>query len=263
MNNWESREKRAEQAKKHTKKMQDRYALEIADAIRNTVTYGVHADGDFPKRTPASVHPDMHFLFEKADSVGAVMRHASSGKCAVLNFASYKNPGGGFINGSKAQEECLCHESFLYNVLREKEDYYEWNNLHKNRSLYENRALYTPDVAFERDGKSVFCDVITCAAPNYTAAKKYGTVSRKENEETLESRVRFVLDIAAKEHVETLILGAFGCGVFGQDPKDVGRMFSEYLQNYEHGIINIIFAVIPRDENTFDRLRYGVKSYAR
>ena len=36
--------------------------------------------------------------------------------CA-LNFASYKNPGGKFMDGSSAQEECLCHESILYEVL--------------------------------------------------------------------------------------------------------------------------------------------------
>ena len=61
------------------------------------------------------------------DSVEAIMNY-SQGKTAVLNFASYKEPGGGFMAGSQAQEESFCHESFLYNVLRQFQYYYDWNN---------------------------------------------------------------------------------------------------------------------------------------
>lgn len=84
------------------------------------------------------------------------------------------------MKGSKAQEECLCHESYLYNVLREMPDFYAWNNQHKNKALYLNRALYTEDILFERDDQHAYCDVLTCAAPNKTAAQKYCNVSNKK-----------------------------------------------------------------------------------
>ena len=93
------------------------------------------------------------------DRVGAIMKY-NNGKTAVLNFVSYKNPSGMFLKGSKAQEECLCHESFLYNVLKEfQKDYYDRNKEHLNKALYTNRALFSENVVFFRNNKQVKCDV--------------------------------------------------------------------------------------------------------
>lgn len=85
------------------------------------------------------------------------------------------------------------------------------------------------------------CDVITCAAPNYTAAKKYCNVSREENRNALLSRIAFVRDIAEENGVETLILGAFGCGVFGQDPYEVAKIFFETL--YQSSVKKVVYAI--------------------
>ena len=82
------------------------------------------------------------------NSVEAIFNHAA-GRTAVLNFASYKEPGGKFIDGSRAQEECLCAESYLYNVLKRFQHYYDWNkHRHLDLAMYRNRALYTPNVVF-------------------------------------------------------------------------------------------------------------------
>ena len=118
-----------------------------------------------------------------------------------------------FQEGSRAQEEGLCHSP-----------YYEWNKAHKNKALYLNRTLYSPDILFSDGWRNCFCDVITCAAPNKSAAQKYRRVSDVENLEALKSRIRFVLSIAKHQDVDTFILGAFGCGVFGQQAQEVAGM---------------------------------------
>ena len=243
---WDEKEKRAKQAQKHTEKMEKYFGEFINKSTRDTIYY-------FPQfECKKKIEKDMKIIVDDIDSVGAIFKYANEDdKMAVLNFASYKNPGGQFLNGSKAQEECLCHESYLYNVLSKINDYYDWNNQHKNKALYLNRGLYSPDIAFARkvNGSMVaqWCDVITCAAPNKTAAQKYMNVTNEENTEALRSRIKFVLDIAKNNEVDTLILGAYGCGVFGQDPYEVANIFKEYLDDCKC-FKTVIFAV-PNGKN--------------
>ena len=244
---WTNKEERSEKAISHTKEMEEHYSQEIAECVKNTKVY-----------TPDSVFKDTEKVNQKVyitnlDSVSAVLKY-NGNKKAVLNFASYKNPGGMFIKGSKAQEECLCHESFLYNVLKEETDYYNWNNQHKNKALYLNRALYSPDVIFVKDNKTTTCDVITCAAPNKIAAQNYQNITNEENTEVLKSRIEFILNIARENKVDTIILGAYGCGVFGQQTEEVAEIFKNYLQKYKC-FKTVVFA-IPKDKfNHLDRFR--------
>lgn len=245
---WQDKEARAQKAQKHTDFMEKHFPNFIQNSIDNTIYY-------FPNFECKKELPEVktEIILDDIDTVSAIFKYDTKDqKAAVLNFASYKNPGGQFINGSKAQEECLCHESFLYNVLVKCTDYYEWNNQHKNKALYLNRALYTPNIVFIRkeNGSMIakYYDVINCACPNKSAAKKYMYVSDKENTEALRSRIKFVLDIAKCEEVETLILGAYGCGVFGQDPMEVASIFKEYLDTTHKCFKRVIFA-IPRGKN--------------
>lgn len=241
---WRNKKGRAELALQHTEEMEVKYSKAISDCIVNTVTYSQNLDTLLPENGEKG-----EGILISLTSTEAIFKY-SKGKTAILNFASYKEPGGGFLAGSRAQEECLCHDSFLYNVLKEKKKYYEWNNLNKNSGLYTNRALYSPNVIFEKDTKSISCDVITCAAPNYSIGLKYGNIPKTTNSITLDSRIKFILDIAVDQKVDTLILGAFGCGVFAQDPEQVATIFKKYLkQGYENCFKRIVFA-IPRDVNT-------------
>ena len=116
--------------------------------------------------------------------------------------------------------------------------------------MYQNKALYSRDVLFLHDKQEMKCDVITCAAPNYKAAHRFQGVTPKENFTVLESRIKFIVDIAEEQQVETLILGAFGCGVFGQDPKEVAQLFKKYLNNTSY-IQKVIFA-IPNSSRDFN-----------
>lgn len=249
---WNNKDKRTEQARKHTKEMQDKYGDKygnggIAKAIENTKIYSM----DFKCCKKSNNAKNVKIIVEDLDTVRAGRIYHNDGKVALLNFASYKNPGGMFINGSKAQEECLCHASYLYNVLKEfHSDFYDWNNKHKNKALYLNRGLYSPDILFQYGEVLFHCDVITCAAPNKSAAQKYQNVSDKENTEVLQSRIKFVLDMAKDNDVDTLILGAYGCGVFGQDANEVANIFKQYLITTHKCFERVVFAIPNgRDNN--------------
>ena len=236
---WENRDERKERAYLHTKNMAYVFSDHIEQCVRNTKLYD--DTNTFDELNPVLTR---EVSVVDLDTVSAIFRYKRKEKrTAILNFASYKNAGGMFLQGSSAQEESLCHASFLYNVLSEFKDYYAWNDKHKNRALYENRALYSPDVVFTNDSVGTLCDVITCAAPNKSAAQKYCHVSDEENYNALESRIRFVLHIAEKEKVDTLILGAYGAGVFGQDATEVAQIFKRLLIEEFWTFEKIIFAI--------------------
>lgn len=241
--NWENKEERANAAQKHTDKMKQKYSKETAYSVQNTTIY--NSDRTFP--APSKEVTPKHIV-EDLDSVSAVFKHHSN-KTALLNFASFKNPGGKFLDGARAQEECLCHESNLYNILSQfQNNFYTPNLKCLNRSLYQNKALYSKEVLFLHDQQEMKCDVITCAAPNYKAAHRFQGVTQKENFTVLEGRIKFIIDIAEEQQVETLILGAFGCGVFGQDPKEVAQLFKKYLDKTKY-IHKVIYA-IPNSNNS-------------
>lgn len=240
--NWNDKNGRARFAQDHTKEMQIKYCDEIYAGIRNTIIF----DQKVPKYTKRD-DVEQNIILVAQDSVSAIFNYAE-GKTAVLNFASYKNPGGMFIKGAKAQEECLCYESYLYNVLNMLENsFYAYNKKNLNKGLYTDRALYTPDIRFFKENDSIVADVLTCAAPNNSLGIRYNAFSKDENEKTLAERIEFVLDIASSCNVDTLILGAWGCGVFKQNPQVVAKLFMDKLNKHKD-IKNIIFA-IP-DENS-------------
>ena len=121
------------------------------------------------------------------------------------------------MRGSSAQEEDLCRHSYLYSVISTFDSmFYEWN---RNNT---NRGLYSPDVVFDNKTN---CSVITVPAPNKSVMFQYSSFTEEENSKALAERIKFVVDIASENNVKTLILGAFGCGVFKQDPIEVATLF--------------------------------------
>ena len=247
-------------ATKHYKMMEAGMKEEISECVKNTKIYG--GDGAavaaVAKKDTDDINAQtrMNVVVDHLDTVRSMLAHRD-GKTAVLNFASYKNPGGKFMEGSSAQEECLCHASNLYNVLKRFPGYYEWNKKHNNRALYTNRAMYSEDVTFMDESVCVYgadpipvkADVITCAAPNYSAAGKYAGVELDENNAELLRRIKFVLDIAEENKVDTLILGAFGCGVFGQDAAAVAKYFKKCFDTYDYHFKNVYFSVLNRGKS--------------
>lgn len=234
------RENLRERAEAHFKEMEERFGEKINYSIENSMIYG--GSGKAPQKSDSSNTPEMTVL--NIDSTAAVMQFPGA---ALLNFASYRHPGGGFITGAWAQEEAICHDSTLYNVLCEFDDFYAENEKKLNNSLYTDRAIFSPKIVFERDGKSAECSVITCASPNFSAARGRG-ITAGQNEAALKQRVDFVITIAEENGCDTVILGAWGCGVFGQDPRLVSRLFKERLE--KSSVKKAVFA-IPGNNNNY------------
>lgn len=232
-------------ARNHTVEMEKLYHDQIQYSSDNTIQYNDHVMISNERNNSISTGTDI--VVDYKDSVSAIFSEVSrrsNHKIAVMNFASFKYPGGAFLSGSMAQEEALCHKSFLYNVLERQTSFYEENQFHLNRGLYENAALYSPSVFFINNEQQVaICNVITCAAPNRSAAMRYQKVSEEENFNVLYSRIKFVLDIAEINNVDILIAGAFGCGVFGQDPRDVSGIFKTLLAPGNYNFKKVIFAI--------------------
>lgn len=248
---WKYKEDNKIKAQKQIEYMDKHFAKETMTTVANTTIYTGPIDkwdwtANVLNPTPYSLLLDM----DTVEAIFFIRKAVKDAKIAVLNFASYRNPGGKFIEGSNAQEECLCHESNLYNVLRNFASYYKENNSKTNRNLYTDRALYSPDVIFNKGEEIVKADVITCASPNWTAASERG-VTQVENTLVLAQRMQFIKDIAELNDVDILILGAWGCGVFGQHPKVIARLFDFIFK--ESKIQTIAYAVPERlNSNNFE-----------
>lgn len=234
---------RVKEVEQHIDEMNKRYNAEIAACREQSViydeTYNTMPQGEYT------------ISVEKKDSVTAILEGGPDKQC-VLNFASYTNPGGGFLSGSIAQEEALCHESFLYNVISQMEEaFYQENRKDKNSCLYKNRCIYSPDVIFKRGNQTARADVITCASPNWSAARLKGII-KFANDEALRMRIRYILNIISMHKPERIILGAFGCGVFGQNPKRVAKLFHEEIDMVFHNRKAEIVFAIPMGNGNFE-----------
>lgn len=237
----------SQKAVSHTNEMEQRFSNEIERCIKTTKVY----TEEFSYKVADTGKLVQQISVVPEDSVSAIMDN-SGDRIAVLNFASFKRPGGGFLTGRMAQEESLCHSSFLFNVLERFSLFYAQNGVKLNNGMYANRALYAPNVIFEKNNIQALCDVITCAAPN----RARSNVLVEENHRRLESRIRFVLEIAADNKVDTLILGAYGCGVFMQDPEEVSIIFRELLKNNNWPFTKVIFAIPKGRSNNYEVFKH-------
>ncbi len=218
------RDDNRERAAAHVKEMEELFGERIKSSVENSVIYGGSGKTP-PKDDDRKTGGKAQTLVLNVDSTEAALKFPGA---ALLNFASYRHAGGGFITGAWAQEEAICHDSTLYNVLCKFESFYAENERSLNQSLYTDRAIFSPGIVFSRGRYQAECNVITCAAPNFSAAKNH-CVTEKENEAALRQRVDLVISIAEEQGCDTVILGAWGCGVFGQDPAVVARLFKERL----------------------------------
>lgn len=156
---------------------------------------------------------------------------------AVLNLASERHPGGGWENGTLAQEEALCYRSSLY--------------LSLHRTYYPLPLLaliYTPRVLLVRDAISrghtllfpatpaadlPVTSVITVAALRRPETDDQGLYARNRDRDTMKQKIRGTLRIAVLKGHRKLVLGALGCGAFGNPPEEVAECFVEVFEEKE------------------------------
>ena len=229
-----TKDERSKLAYEKHKYIEANYANEIKACVENTIEY----DNTLQ---PIQSNNKPIFLVTENDTVTEAFNQ-NEGKLCVMNFASYTNPGGNYLGGSTAQEEAVCGQSILYEVLSRKENWYQYNAKHKNRGLYEDRCLYSKDLRFFLNDDTKLADVITIPAPNYSVLKYNPKAFKKsDNTSVLFSRMQLLKNVCETNKVNTLIAGAWGCGVFAQDPLEVARIFKKVFETTT--IKKIIFAI--------------------
>ena len=236
---------------------EDRKAARAAEARRHIATMNVvFAEQTKASATAATVYkegagrsldvPAPRFEATRAqtlriDAVEAVMGIAGEHP-AVLDFASFTNPGGGYDRGAWAQEEALCAGSNLFSVLEACKPFYEGNRSMWRGGLFTDKCMYVPDVMFGEGNAIRPAGVVVCAAPNRRRALENGR-DEVEVDHDLARRVECVMRVAAAQGVDGLVLGAFGCGVFGNDATRVAGLFKEWLDAHPGVFENVVFAV--------------------
>ncbi|MFJ3216891.1 TIGR02452 family protein [Kitasatospora sp. NPDC086801] len=185
-----------------------------------------------------------------------------AGPVGVLNFASARNPGGGYLRGARAQEEDLCRSALLYTCLLEAPDYYEAHRASTDLR-YSHRVIVSPDVPVIRGrggdllARPYPVTFLTSPAPNA------GQLERRSADVdvrgVLAERAVRVLAAAARHEVRTLVLGAWGCGVFRNDPAQVAEAFEGALARYGAAFERVVFAVWDRSPVSANRAAFETR----
>ena len=247
----------------------------LADSVERSISgtkyypesESVAVEKNLGKMTKISV--TTHRTFQAAELVA----NRNPGKrVAVLNFASAACPGGGVTWGSSAQEECLCRSSTLYPVLnREKllDQYYNFHRSHGD-AFYTDACIYSPDIKVIKsdalhpvrlpENKWFDVDVVTCAAPNL---RKIDPPQDSELRELHIKRGRKILDVALDNGVECLVLGAFGCGAFRNNPWVVSRAYAQLMKEYKGAFDEVEFAVFckERDMTNYEAFKKALDTF--
>ena len=232
--------------------------VELADAQRSAVTGSFTLTPDagaqlLGRSGPGGGAPTIEVTKERTQE--AVRRLVDDGHedPAVLNFASARNPGGGFVGGAKAQEEDLARCSGLYPCLVPQSDYYAVNRAQESL-IYSDHLIYSPRVPWFRTrsrnapDRVTLASVITAPAPNAGEVLRRDPSAGPEIEAALRHRAGLVLALAESQGHRTLLLGGWGCGVFRNDPALVADAFGSWLatERFAGAFDHVAFAVFDR-----------------
>ena len=232
-------------------------AQSLADAVQRTRLY---RPADFAASlplAPSTFKGDTKIEVTPETTLEAAQRLALSAPdddALCLNFASAKNPGGGFLGGSQAQEESLARSSGLYLCLLSASEMYEYNRSLAS-CLYSDYMIYSPHVPVFRDDAGMlleepyFVSFLSVPAVNAGAVRRNEPQDRARIQPTMQARTAKLLWVAAQHQHRTLVLGAWGCGVFGNDPGMVAELFAGELRGtglYADRFAQIIFAIYDR-----------------
>lgn len=203
------------------------------------------------KRVPTP--PNIEVVASKTGEAARTMAARFDVVPVALNFASAKNPGGGYVSGAKAQEEDLARCSALYYTQLSHREYYDANRKFQSM-LYLDHIIYSGAVPFFRDEKYELLDspvpisVITAPAPNAGEALRRDAKAGTKILESLHRRAGMVLAVAEEQRHRHLVLGAWGCGVFRNSPTEVAQAFGSWLENprFAGAFDEVVFAIYER-----------------
>lgn len=225
-----------------------------------TITYQLDDLNQLPEEFEKNQF-DTEFEVESESTLDGYFRLIEEGstKIGVLNFASAKNPGGGFLNGSMAQEESLALSTGLYFSIKDN-PIYQINRDDPKDGLYHHSVIYSPKVPVIRDATGDLIeevrtvDILTVPAVNWGNALKKD-IDIKVIQQNVVERMDYLLGVAAVQGIEVLILGSWGCGVFGGDINFVARSFISLLtKKYEGVFRGICFSTPdPTHQQVFER----------
>jgi uncharacterized protein (TIGR02452 family) len=240
---------------------------DLANSIQQTILY---RPGDFHTLIPEAT--ERHEKTATITVTSETTLQAASDACretdahvCCLNFASARNPGGGFLGGSQAQEESLARSSGLYASLMHKGSEFYEHNRNLKTALYSDYLIYSPRVPVFRseDGGLLaipyFVSFVTTPAVNAGAVRQNEPQSVSRIVPMMRQRAGNVFAVAAANRCTHLILGAWGCGVFQNDPIAVADVFHNVLYDgdWNDKFRAITFAVYDnsKDQQTFRAFR--------
>jgi uncharacterized protein (TIGR02452 family) len=212
------------------------FAVEQQLAEKSTRLYRPEEVANLLQNMPC--HQEQSLLIEVTDETTQVAAHrlVKNEGCqdlVLLNYASARNPSGGFISGAKAQEEDLARCSGLYPCQLTQPDYYEANRSQESL-LYTDHIIYSPKVPWFRIRSRELLDdyflasVITAPAPNAGQVLRRDSNALPAIEKILRQRAGYVLTVAQDNGHRSLLLGAWGCGVFANNAAMVAEVVGEF-----------------------------------
>ncbi|TYB50337.1 TIGR02452 family protein [Nonomuraea sp. PA05] len=242
----------------------DGTTVEVGPALDAAVAETVSHPPDDPITWKGTGAYRTDFEVTAEGSLGAARRLHLDGAAgiAVLNFASARNPGGGYLGGAKAQEEDLCRHALLYPCLLRAPDYYAAHRASADL-LYSHRVIWSPGVPVHRagDGRLLadpyLVSFLTSPAPNAGQALRRDPDAGARIRQALDERAGRVLAVAAHHGARALVLGAWGCGVFRNDPRQVADAFHTHLAGDFAGVFErVTFAVWDRNPESANRAAF-------
>lgn len=236
---WEGKMNLINDRLKHIKRMEIEYNDEIALCNKKAIIYN-----DIDKVNTEEYRPVV--FLENQSLVEAILSVPNEKSVTVLNGGSFYSPARKFLLGTLFDEESLCNNSYLYNVLKRNKAYYDQNattSHMRNHELYTNRALLVPNVRFWQEEQNRYANVITCTPPKKTVENKMN------NSKALMKRINFIKEIVKQNPTDTLIIGAFGTErPYNQDVSEVVGCFKNIARYFP--VKKIIFAI--NDKNLYD-----------
>jgi uncharacterized protein (TIGR02452 family) len=239
-----------------------RLEAEIEHALDGTLLYRPHELTRLVKTSmPATSRTIVEVTPEGTSEAGRRLLAEGERDVVVLNFASARSVGGGFLRGAKAQEEDLCRASALYRCLETQPDYYDANRAHPD-ALYTDHIIYSPRVPFFRDENKHLLEepyllsVITAPAPCTREIVEHTPQLEPAIREVFVRRAAMVLAVARDQGHDCVVLGAWGCGAFRGDPQVAADAFDQALKlQFAGAFRRVVFAVLVArgaDQRNYD-----------